>query len=208
MKERLKRFAKESFAEKEKDLYKFVYGFFNRRKFGKLGKYSYIMDPLVVTNRKYCFIGEHVDIWKNARIEVIEIWNGEKRKPKLQIGNHCSFGQGLHLTCGDDIKVEDYVTCTGNVTITDIMHVYENIELPILKQPIVCKPVIIGEHCFLGMGSVILPGVILGKRCIVGANAVVTKSIPDYCVVAGNPAKIIKKYNIDTGKWEKVCEGK
>lgn len=58
MKERLKRFVKESFAEKEKDLYKFVYEFFNRRKFGKLGKYSYIVDPLVVTNRKYCFIGK------------------------------------------------------------------------------------------------------------------------------------------------------
>ena len=49
-------------------------------------------------------------------------------------------------------------------------------------------------------------GTILGKQCIVGANSVVRGQFPDYCVIAGNPAKIIKKYNFNTRKWEKYHE--
>jgi len=55
------------------------------------------------------------------------------------------------------------------------------------------EPIIIGEYCWIGWNAVILPGVILGDHTIVGANAVVTKSFPEgYCVIAGNPAKLIR----------------
>lgn len=55
------------------------------------------------------------------------------------------------------------------------------------------KPVILGERCWIGMNSVILPGVTLGDNTVVGAGSVVTKSFPEgNCVIAGNPAKIIK----------------
>ena len=59
------------------------------------------------------------------------------------------------------------------------------------------KDVIIGKHCRIGMNSVILPGVILGDHTIVGAGAVVTHSFPDgYCIIGGNPARIIKALDI------------
>jgi maltose O-acetyltransferase len=54
--------------------------------------------------------------------------------------------------------------------------------------------VIIGERCFIGAGSIILPGVTIGNRVIVGSGSVVTKDIPDETVVAGNPAVPIAKY--------------
>ncbi len=59
---------------------------------------------------------------------------------------------------------------------------------------------VIGENCFIGGNSMILPGVEIGNNCIVAAGAVVTKSVPDRCIVAGNPAKIIRE-GILTRKW-------
>jgi len=56
------------------------------------------------------------------------------------------------------------------------------------------KDVILGEKCWIGMNSVILPGVVLGEQTIVGAGSVVTKSFPEgHCIIAGNPARIIRR---------------
>lgn len=49
-----------------------------------------------------------------------------------------------------------------------------------------------------------MPGVTIGKRSVIGAGAVVTKSVPQYCVAVGNPAKIIKKFDFEQGKWVRV----
>lgn len=66
-----------------------------------------------------------------------------------------------------------------------------------LEKHLPGKDVVLGEKCWIGMNSVILPGVVLGNHTIVGAGSVVTKSFPDgNCVIAGNPAKIIKKLEI------------
>lgn len=67
-----------------------------------------------------------------------------------------------------------------------------------LSQHASGKDIVIGDNCWIGMNSVILPGVVLGKHTIVGAGSVVTKSFPNgECVIAGNPAKIIRKFNIE-----------
>ena len=55
----------------------------------------------------------------------------------------------------------------------------------------ILKPVEIGEYTFIGGGSAVLPGVKIGKGCVVGVNSVVTKDVPDYTIVAGNPARIL-----------------
>lgn len=56
-----------------------------------------------------------------------------------------------------------------------------------------CKEIAIGDDCWIGGGAVICPGVILGRRVVVGAGSVVTKSFPDDVVVAGNPARVIRR---------------
>lgn len=58
-----------------------------------------------------------------------------------------------------------------------------------------CKPVTIGDDCFIGAGTFILKGVTIGPRTIVGAGSVVTKNIPADCIAAGNPCKVIKLIN-------------
>lgn len=72
-----------------------------------------------------------------------------------------------------------------------------------MEQGHILKDTVIGEGCFIGYGSVILPGTVLGKHCVVGANAVVTGTFLDYSVIVGVPGRTVKQYNPDTGKWEK-----
>ncbi len=62
---------------------------------------------------------------------------------------------------------------------------------------------IIGKRCFIGANAIIMCGVKIGDSVIVGAGAIVTKEVPSYCIVAGNPAKVIKE-NIQTGKYGKM----
>jgi len=72
----------------------------------------------------------------------------------------------------------------------------------------VLKPVVIGEEAHIGANSVVVAGVTIGKRCQVGAGSVVTKDIPPYSVAVGNPAKVIKTFSHETGKWEKISTKK
>lgn len=90
------------------------------------------------------------------------------------------------------------------VTITDIEHPYENIETAPGKQKMIARAVRIGRQSFIGMGARIFPGVTIGRHCVIGANAVVTHDVPDYCVAAGVPARVIKKYDPEKGAWVKV----
>jgi lipopolysaccharide O-acetyltransferase len=72
------------------------------------------------------------------------------------------------------------------------------------KRPLNSLPVIISKNVWIGESVSILPGVRIGKASIIGANSVVTKDIPDYSIAAGNPAKVIKKYNFATRCWERI----
>lgn len=71
-------------------------------------------------------------------------------------------------------------------------------------QPLVIRPVVIEDEAHIGANSVVTAGVTIGKRSQIGAGSVVTKSIPPFSVAIGNPARVIKQYNHETGKWEKV----
>lgn len=92
----------------------------------------------------------------------------------------------------------------ANSFITNIDHDYSEIDKHIMNQKFIIRHTSIGENCFIGMGAAIQAGTILGKQCIVGANAVVRGVYPDYCVIAGVPAKIIRKYNPESKKWERI----
>lgn len=167
-----------------------TYSRINRRKFGNIGKKSYFMSPIFLSGTKYIEMGNDVGIWHNARVEVVDEWNGEKFTPHLIIGDHVKIGQDLHMTCAESIVIEPNVVCTARVTITDINHV-TNGGSSVLEQGINTKPVRICEGAFIGVNATILPGVTVGRFAVVGANALVTKDVPDYAVVAGVPAKVL-----------------
>lgn len=170
-----------------------TYSWLNKRKFKSIGKKSYFWNPIFLSGTQYIEIGERSGIWPHARVEVIDEWEGQHFTPALRIGNHVNIGQDCHITLAENIDIEDNVVCSARVTITDITHITDDVNLAVLNQGLITEPVKICEGAFVGINATILPGVTIGKHAIVGANSVVTKDVPDYTTVVGCPAKPLVK---------------
>jgi acetyltransferase-like isoleucine patch superfamily enzyme len=112
---------------------------------------------------------------------------------KLVVGKGTFPGDspGVYINASNGVHIGDYTNLGPNVGIVSVNHDFINNDAQVADAPIK-----IGRFCWLGMGAIVLPGVELGDFTIVGAGSVVTKSFTDgYCVIAGNPATIIKHLN-------------
>jgi acetyltransferase-like isoleucine patch superfamily enzyme len=165
--------------------------------FGKFGTISYIGKPLFIKGSRRIFIGKNVRIFPHLRIETHN--NG-----KVIINDNVAIGQNVHITSAAELCIGKNSTILANTFITNIDHDYTNIDEHILNQQMLIKETKIGENCFIGMGVAIQAGTVLGKQCIVGANSVVRGTFPDYCVIVGAPAKIVKKYDVTRQGWFKT----
>lgn len=166
-----------------------------------LGKFifpSYIGKPIYIGNFKRIFISKKVRIFPHARIEVVN------DNSSIIFEENVSIGQNFHITSGSKLIIGRNTVIAENVMITNIDHEYQEIDKEILKQPLIIKDTKVGENCFIGYGAVIQAGTILGKHCIVGSNAVVRGEFPDYSVIVGMPAKIVKRYDNMTKEWKKT----
>ena len=114
--------------------------------------------------------------------------------PVISIGDRCSIGRSSSIIGRIGIEIGDDVTTGPNVYITDHNHTYDDVSVPIVRQWPADAPVRIGAGSWLGAGSVILPGTRLGANVAVAAGAVVRGTVPDYAVVAGVPAKVVRRY--------------
>lgn len=184
-------------------LYRRFWHFYNKGSYKKLGVNAFVKNAMIITP-KYISISDNVFIQPNSRIEGITSYEGVNFFPHIQISENCTIQQNLHLTCAENIFIGKNTAIAANVTITDINHQYENIDLPIEKQALIVAPVSIGEDCKIYNNVVILPGTKIGKHCVVGANSVVYGNFIDYCIVVGAPAKIIKRYCFEKNKWLKT----
>jgi serine acetyltransferase len=119
--------------------------------------------------------------------------------PIVRIGDRCSIGRGSHIVGHQSIEIGDDVYTGPYVYITDQNHAYTDPAMPVGRQWPVNDPVVIGSGCWLGTGSIILPGTRLGRNVVVAGGAVVRGDIPDHSVVAGVPAKIVRSYDATTG---------
>lgn len=174
---------------------------------GSLGNDSYINNPLKLDGRENIYIGNKVIIEYKTWLAAVPLTGASNCK--LEIHDGAVIGHFNHIYATKSIIIEKNVLTADKVYISDNLHQYDISNIPIKDQPIIQKgEVVIGEGSWLGENVCIL-GSKIGKHCVVGSNSVVTKDIPDYCVVVGIPAKIIKRYDFDTQTWRKTnSEGK
>lgn len=102
------------------------------------------------------------------------------------------------------VNIGDDVMFAQNIVLSGLNHGYENVNVVPHEQSVTKSPIIIEDEVWLGANVVVVAGVTIGKHSVIAAGAVVTKSIPPYAVAVGNPAKVIKKFNFETNKWERV----
>lgn len=142
---------------------------------------------------------------RNVRIKK-HAWFSLTPGCRVVIGDHTQIGRHLILAgVGSSIVIEENVLISERVFIAEANHGFEDISRPVLgAESVSGGPVRIGAGSWLGVGVCILPGVTIGRHCIIGANAVVTRDVPDYSIAAGSPARVIKRYDPETGAWRRA----
>lgn len=103
------------------------------------------------------------------------------------------IGKNVYINSNALLMARGGITIEDNVMIAANAQIISNNHDPYDLQILTCKPVVIKESAWIGAGATILPGVCIGKHAIVGAASVVTKDVPDYAVVVGSPAKVVKE---------------
>lgn len=176
----------------------FLYSLFNFR-YGGFFRY-----PSTIRN-----MGE-INIGKNCRFgrySTIELFNSQS---KLSVGQGFRSNSYLHIGVVSSVVIGQNVLVASGVYISDHSHgSYGKLQpsdprIAPVDRSLYSAPIVIGDNVWLGEKVAILPGVRVGDGVVVGAGAVVTKDIPDYCIAAGVPAEIIKRYDFVKSTWESI----
>lgn len=142
-------------------------------------------------SQKGLVFGDKVTIGSYAIIRPTNLYGGEAGVG-LKVGNNSSIGPYAYIGCSGYIEIGDNVMMSPRVSIYSENHNFSESTLPMIEQGVTRSFVKIEDDCWLAANSVILAGVTVGKGSVVAAGSIVTKDVPPYSIVAGNPARIIK----------------
>lgn len=121
--------------------------------------------------------------------------------PILHIGDGVVLGRGSHVIADTTVTIGDNCYFGPYVYVTSTNHSYADPHEPIGRQWPRTDPVSIGPGCWIGTGAVILPGARIGRNVVVGAGSVVRGTVPDHAVVAGAPARVVRRWTEEEG-WQ------
>ena len=160
-------------------------GAFSPEQFRSLGA-DCVFEPGVLV-----FHPENITLGRNVYVGHNAILKGYHRN-QLAIGDETFVGQQVFMHAGGGLRIGAQVGIGPGVKILTSQHSEAGRGVPVLASPIEFAPVVIEDGADLGVGAIVLPGVTVGRGAIVGAGAVVTRDVPDYAVVAGSPARILR----------------
>lgn len=133
-------------------------------------------------------------------------------KGRVRLGKF-ALVHGARIICDGEIDIGDYALISWNVLLMDTYRVHGNVgrrrkQLEAaaarpnryIDSDAPCRPIRIGPNVWIGFDACVLPGVTIGEGAIVGAKAVVTENVPAYGIVAGNPARLVRRIDRDSGE--------
>ncbi len=168
----------------------FVYPFIIKRGKGSIIKRKARID--ILPTKKFV-------IGKYSIIEDYAIINN--MMGDVVIGDKCGITSRVKLV--GPVYLGNMVTMGSNSQITGLTHNFEDVTKPIKEQGVTPNPTIVEDDVWIGGNSVIIQGLRIGRHVIIASGSVVTRDVPPYSVVAGNPARVIKQYNFETKQWER-----
>lgn len=174
-------------------------------RFGSLGRASLIGFPTTALfGERWIHIGDETLIgpWVTLTAGYVPD-QPDVPERALVIGDRCVIGARSSIIAHAGIDIGDDVWFGEDVFVTDANHSYEDVTAPIGRQIADAEPVSIGNGSWVGHGAIVLPGARVGSHVVVAAGAVVRGDVPDHCVVAGSPARIVRRRGED-GQWRRV----
>jgi len=167
---------------------------------GHLGWRSVLDRPDLVTHPQKIRIGSRVEIRKGARLEARGAANDPS--PVIEIGSRTQIHNYFHCGAVERVKIGERVLVAGRVYVTDHDHDPGRPgSPPVSNRRVRVAPTEIEDDCWLGEGSMVLKGVRVGRGSIVAAGAIVTRDVPPYTIVAGIPARPVRRWNDAEADW-------
>ncbi|MGY6500620.1 MAG: acyltransferase [Acidimicrobiales bacterium] len=166
--------------------------------FAAFGPHSVIHAPVLsVPNPSGVHVGSWVNIGSYAVIEALV----PERGVTVHIDDGVYIGHFLRLTAMTEVRIGAEAMLSDRVYVSDTGHEYDDITIPIKRQPLLDgRRVEIGAGAWIGIGAVIVGNIRIGTNAVVAANSVVREDVDDFTVVAGDPARVIRRH--DGSEWE------
>jgi acetyltransferase-like isoleucine patch superfamily enzyme len=134
-----------------------------------------------------------LEIGANALLEP-NVWITAPGDARVKIGEGTFLNMGVMIASQELVEIGEHCMLANGCFVSDSSHRYDDPDRPITWQGFESKGATrIGENCWLGAHAVVTSGVTIGERCVIGANSVVTKDVEPYSIVAGAPAKLVRK---------------
>lgn len=183
-----------------------IRNFINIARFKLKNKRVKVGKQIVFRNPQYILCGKDVVIGDDSKLLCWDSYGEENYNdlPKIQIGDNFHATRNFTIQCANKVIIGKNVLVASNVFIIDYNHGINPLTMSYLDNPLKRGGVFIDDGVWIGNDVIILPNVHIGKKSIIGAGSVVTKNIPEFCIAVGNPAKVIKKFDIKENKWKKV----